>query len=311
MAVQEVRSPLPDASEASGIVRAGNELLIVSDSDAGAYYRLPLVSGAGPVVKIDPAHLTRVSWSAASLATDLESIDVLADGRIVVLSERLRALVAERAIVIEYDDPLADLGERGLEGVAVLSTADRTSRVATIWEGGYPVTTDLPAQLVPMVAKRALRPVIVVHDLQKGAAGQRHRMDRAPRENIIELQPPLPAGVEPAAQRFRAPDLVWHSPRPTELGFIVLLNSSSAEPERYEHIWLQRFGLAGKAVGEPVDVEKLVPEPLRGMNWEGLAWYEPGRSVILIDDRGGKRRSGPPTAFVVALPHSWFASASF
>src|SRR5262245_46936237 len=109
---------LRNVSEASGIVRNGNELLIVDDSDPGAYYRYP-IDATGPSVPIEPSRLVRVQWPEIGLAADLESIDVLADGRIVLLSERLRSLVDEHGVVMEYDDPLTEIGERGLEGLAI------------------------------------------------------------------------------------------------------------------------------------------------------------------------------------------------
>jgi hypothetical protein len=183
---------VPDVSEASGIVRYGDELLIVADSDPGAYYRFP-VQGPGPIFPVQPSRLVRVEWSAAALASDLEEIDVLADGRIVVLSERLRSLVDERGVVTEYDDPVADFGERGLEGLAVRHNANGSSRVSVLWEGGYPSARDLPQQLVSM-ARTALRPVMIIHDLAANATRQRHRMDRAAQGEIVELQTPLPPG---------------------------------------------------------------------------------------------------------------------
>lgn len=140
---------VPDASEASGIVRVGDDLLIVSDSDPGAYYRIRINDPNAHVIPIDPKSLTRIKLSAGAVALDLESIDILADGRVVVLSERLRALVADGGIVQEYDDPLSELAERGLEGVAVRPLPDGTSRVAVVWEGGYPNPGDLLEQLRP------------------------------------------------------------------------------------------------------------------------------------------------------------------
>jgi hypothetical protein len=300
-------APMPDAIEASGIVRVGTELLIVSDSDAGGYYRFPLSGTTGSVIRIDPHRLTWTSWSSAALALDLESIGVLADGRVVLLSERLRALIAEDGIVMEYDDPVTEVGEHGLEGLAIRPLTDGSggSRVAVLWEGGYPSAMDLSVQLLPLLAKEDLRPVVVVHDVAKRATGQRHRMDRAKPGEVIELQTPIPSGGNPPDDRFRAPDLVWHSSVTGEWHFIVLLSSYSPARNEYKHLWLQRFGIDGKPIGEHADIDTLVPAHLRGMNWEGLGWFEPGQSLVLVDDRGGIRRSGPPTAVVVPVPQSW------
>jgi hypothetical protein len=298
-----------DPTEASGIVRLNDDLLIVADADPGAYYRLSLNGRAGPVFPLDDPTLSRVAWPAASLAVDLESIDVLADGRVVLLSERLRALITEQGIVTQYDDALAEIGERGLEGLAIRQLPDRSSRVAVLWEGGYLRASDLQHQFFPIVGNRSFRPIAVVHDVSRGALGERHRMKRTRPEDIIELKVPEPPGTEPSAQRFRAPDLVWHSRNGRDWEFIVLLNSMSAEPEEYRHLWLQRFALDGTPHGEPEDIDKRVPQHLRELNWEGLSWFEDGVSVVLIDDTGAKRRTGPPTAYVMTLPADWRRTA--
>jgi hypothetical protein len=212
---------------------------------------------------------------------------------------------------MEYDDPLTEVGEHGLEGLAIRPTTDGGSRVAVLWEGGYPSPTDVSAQLVTSLATQALRPVIILHDVAKGATNERHRMDRARREDIIELQTPLPVGDDHQDQRFRAPELVWHSSGAGQWNFIVLLSSYSPAQNEYKHLWLQRFGMDGKPIGPPADIDNLVPAQLNVMNWEGMASYEPGQSLILVDDRGGIRRSGPPTAVVVQLPQSWQSRQPF
>ncbi len=70
--------------------------------------------------------------SQGLLAVDLEAIDVLADGRVVVISERLRSMVSKDGVVVGYDDPFAEFGERGLEGLAVRKVDDKTSKVAVL-----------------------------------------------------------------------------------------------------------------------------------------------------------------------------------
>jgi hypothetical protein len=54
-------------------------------------------------------------------------VDILGDGRIVALSERLRSLISTDDLVVQYDDPLAGLAVRRLD-------ADG-SQVAVLWEG--------------------------------------------------------------------------------------------------------------------------------------------------------------------------------
>ena len=65
---------------------------------------------------------------------------------------------------------------------------------------------------------------------------------------------------------------------------------------------LQRFTIAGKPVGTPLDLNKGVPPHLKRANWEGLGWFEEGKSLVLIHD---KPPEGPPTALIVDLPDDW------
>ena len=97
-----------DLAEASGIVTKGDEFIIVSDSEPGAFFRLPMPRSRLPFTII-PSQVTRVVLPNAALALDLEEVDVLVDGRVVVLSERLRALIAENGNVLEYDDPFGEM----------------------------------------------------------------------------------------------------------------------------------------------------------------------------------------------------------
>jgi len=291
-------------AEASGIARVGNSLLIVDDDTPGTYFRLPLRGSEGSLIPIDPRRLQRIRWPQEKLALDPESIDQLADGRIVLLSERLRALIGERGVVAEYEGPLAEFGGHGLEGLAVEPLEGGASRVAVLWEGGYPDYDRVPPQLRPRVGRTSLRPVILVHDLKRGEAGRKVLMRDA--VHLIELEVPVPAGAEPEAQRFRAPDLVWYKwpcIRSKERGFIVILSSqSSAEKQEYQYHWLQRFTIEGKPVGEPIDLDALAPAEFKGANWEGLAWFEEGKSLVLIHEKLSLPRLA---ALVVQLPEDW------
>ncbi|MBZ0268921.1 hypothetical protein K8I85_12245, partial [bacterium] len=140
----------------------------------------------------------------------------------------------------------------------------------------------------------------------------------------------LPPGAEPTAQRFRAPDLVWHRlpGAPERWGFLALLSSEWAAPPpegdegacskqddgqavRYCYRWLQRFTAEGAAFGEPLDLEPYLPDELRFANWEGMGWFVPGASLVLVyDESGARRRLDPPVALVVPLPDEWRRSAS-
>jgi hypothetical protein len=122
----------------------------------------------------------------------------------------------------------------------------------------------------------------------------------------VELEVPLLDGVEPEVQRFRAPDLVWtHLKKESqfEWGFIVVISSqNSKDRPDYQHHWLQRFDLQGKPVGDPLDLSRSLPPTIQGANWEGLSWFVPGKSVVLVHEGSGKV---PPHAFVLTLPAEW------
>ncbi len=294
----------PALGDASGIARRGDYLLIVDDDAAGAYFRFPVRGRSGPLIPIDPRQLELVRLPRAEVAADLEAIDVLADGRVAALSERLRALVGEDGLIAEYQPQLAEFGNRGLEGLAVECHADGSSRVAVLWEGGYPEYEQVPIALHEAAGRVAMSPIILVHDLRRGESGIKVLMLDA--LNVIELRVPIPPGAPPGAQRFRAPDLVWcdwSSDEGEQRGFIVLLSSqNSAGKREYLYHWLQRFTLDGEPVGEPVDLDLLVPRELKGLNWEGLSWFEEGKSVVTVHERGTRPNV---TALVVQLPEAW------
>ncbi len=157
--------------EASGIARHGEFLLIVDDSQHGSYFRFHLKGETGPMIELDPNRLERVPLPHSSMATDLESINVLADGRVVVLSERLRAMFDAEGAVADYGAVLSEFGKRGMEGLAVRPVGEGTSRAAVLWEGGYPQYYDVPEQLRAKVGRQALSPIVQVHDLRPSDRG--------------------------------------------------------------------------------------------------------------------------------------------
>jgi hypothetical protein len=287
--------------EASGIARQGEYLLIVDDEQNGGYFRYRLgPEDRGPLIRMEPGKLERVPIPHSNLATDLESIDVLADGRVAVVSERLRSLFGPEGVITEYDARYAEFGKRGLEGLAVLALPQRVSRLAVLWEGGYPEFDFVPRQLRDRVGRVALRPLLIVHSLAPGA-----RAVAIHDVKDVELQTPLPLGEEPSAQRFRAPDLVWHRAPDGEWGFIAILSSLNSLGERaYLHHWLQRFSAAGQRIGDPFDIDKFAPAALKGANWEGLAWFEDGKSLILVHESAPQDAS-TVTAMVLPLPEDW------
>lgn len=293
--------------DASGITRLDDMLLIVGDKSPGAYYTYPLAKTQEPLITLDPALQTQIQLPEGAVALDLEGIAVLVDGRVVVLSERLRSLVGTQGVIAEYGTPLTEFGNRGLEGVAVFPAGQAGSRVAVLWEGGYPEYEQMPEELRQIVGRPPLRPVIWVHTIARGEANLRVWSNQVQR---IELQVPVPDQIDPPnGQRFRAPDLVWHrwkSQSQEQLGFIVLLNSEDSpvnrKPEYRRHQWLQRFTLEGKPFGEPLDLKVLLPEDLRDRNWEGLGWYVPDEKLIIVHDAPPY---GVPSAYILTIPNSW------
>ena len=286
--------------EASGIARSGNSLLIVDDSQHGAYFRFRLRGETGPRILLVTSRMERVPLPQGSMATDLESINVLADGRVVVLSERLRAMFDALGPVADYEATFSEFGKRGLEGLAVRDMGEGRSRMAVLWEGGYPEFYDVPEQLRARVGRKALNPMIQIHDLNPG-----DRDIQVRGSGHVTLDVPMPRGSAPRAQRFRAPDLVWHRLPGGEWGFIVLLTSqNSVEQPKYEYHWLECFNLQGKRIGKRLDLDAVTGEDLKRVNWEGLDWFEEGESLILIHE---SYPADAPTAFVWQLPEDWKA----
>jgi hypothetical protein len=300
---KNITAEVPSFMGASGITRYGNEFLIVGDKDGGAYYRYPLTEKHGPVIPIDLSRLQRVQMPGACLALDLESIDVLADGRIVVLSEGLSALASDNGLVAEYGGPFSELAGIGTEGVAVRPLENGSSRVAIVWEGGYPEFEKIPTQLRGKVARAALKPVVFIHDVPKGENCGRFKINES---DTFELKVPLPQGKEPFAQRFRVPDVVWHKLKKNgkeEWGFIALLSSqNSIQDQLYLYDMLLRFDSNGEQFGKMLDLNKILPKSMRGLNWEGLGWFDQGKSLVLIFDNSINQS---PAAFVVDLPEDW------
>lgn len=326
-------------TEASGIARIDDRLIIVGDDSDGRYFEFPLEKGCSPVIPIDPEKVKEILLPGAELAMDLEGIDVLADGRIVVLSEQLRCLISKRdkgdkrpLVVAEYDKTLTEFGHKGLEGLAVKRLAGGDSKVAVLWEGGYPQFAEVPPQLRGGTCGLPLKPVIVVHEIKRDAYAGRV-------ENPllrIELDAPEPPGEPPNAQRFRATDLVWFTSENGEEEFIVLLNSENApldDEVEYKFKILQRFDMNGDRVGAPLnindicrnimtnlnedDLEKMSHASVKhleeiqvlleagtweNVNWEGLGWFVEGQSLVIIYDAVPK---DPPFAFVIDIPEQW------
>jgi len=291
-------------TEASGVIFHDGALYVVDDSAESAYFRVPLPKKPSGLIPLNGPATKRLELRNVGIWVDLEGIAFLADNRIALLSERFRGLAGRKGIIAEYDYPLTEFGRRGLEGVAVRPLANEASRIAVLWEGGYPDVGSLQAQLSEKLGEIPLNPMIFVHDLAAGATVGRIRW----KSGLMRcaLRPPKPAGEEPKAQRFRAPDLVWYrwpGSQPEQWGFIVLLSSQNAVANpQYLHHWLQRFNTEGVAVGDPIEIADYVPKEVGCANWEGLCWYEEGKSVVLVHEGRGKLQ---PHAFFLELPADW------
>lgn len=288
--------------EVSGVVVRDGFLYVVDDSVANTVFRAPLPPKLDSLIDLNSLQLERLDIGTGILV-DIESVDVLTDGRVVVLSERLRALADQQGVVVEYDYPLAEIGRRGLEGLAVRRLPLSGSRVAVIWEGGYPDHESLNPEVEKMIDFRPLRPVVFVHDLAADARPGRIRWNEG---RHITLEVPTPPGAEPEAQRFRAPAIEWcrlAARGPDVWGFITILSSQNATPRpEFRNHWLQRFDLDGKPVGEPLNLEDHLPAASAHANWEGLAWLEPGQRLILVHEGRG---DASPNAFALELPEEW------
>jgi hypothetical protein len=331
--------------EASGIARDGDRLLMVGDDADGRYFEIHMDDTDRPIIPIVPEKVREVVMAGAGMAMDLEAIDLMADGRVAVLSEQQRCLIAplhpgdSRYVVIaEYDRVFTEFGNLGLEGLALTEGEGGRTKVAVMWEGGYPVLGDVPPPLRARVGGMSLKPVVVIHEIEGGEAVP----GRIGPLKTVTLQVPEPPGDEPFAQRFRGTDLVWHRWKEGgewKDGFIVLLMSMNAppagsgEPVEYMHKRLQRFGLNGEPVGDPLDLkeacrsvmgesaEEVCRDLKAGMadhlrdvisriegsrgeeiNWEGLDWFEEGERLITIYDTWPK---DPPFALIIQIPEAW------
>ena len=286
------------------MIRQSNALLVVDDSVSGAYFSVPIAGEKGPLISLQGTRVRRIPLPACPLAPDFEGVDRLADGRLVFLSERLRSLVGEDGLIGEYDSLLGEFANRGLEGVAVRPLSGGVSRIAVVWEGGYPDYASVPWSLRGTAGRQAMRPLVVVHDLNSGVRGVELKMRDA--RLAVELEVPKPAGEEPEAQRFRAPDLVWtRSPGGSVddwIFLVLIVSQDSVERPQYLYHWLQRFDLTGKPVGEPLDLAQFLPEDISHANWEGLSWFEAGKSLVLVHE---SNRRLPSHAFILNLPEDW------
>lgn len=363
-------NPGKQITEISGVARYGGRLLLVSDDQPGCYFELKIEDAAAAVIPIDPKKLKRIVMKGCEAAGDFESITVLADGRVAVLSEDLHALYSTTTIggkawgvLAQFNQTVTEFGNRGVEGVAALGMASGATRIAAVWEGGYPLVSSLPEQIQHALGHNPLLPILIIADIPRNAMelfvndSTSYRILQTPKirdAGKVETAPiltdsELPKAAEPApqtappfAQRFRAPDLVWHTwlrDKEIDTGLIVLLSSENAPlrgsgaTREYKYKELQRYDQQGKPFGNSIEINALV-KPLfesvpaaqmakwsarmrdqfahikslldeqhwENVNWEGLDWFVPGQSLILVYDGVP---ADPPFAVVIPIPDNW------
>ena len=173
-------------------MRDGDRLLLVSDESTDAYYSYALQSaelpsGSSPVLRsftIDQARLT-AHLLPVSAPLDLEGIALLAPATLVVVSETLRSLISADRVLAQYPVKLAEVGNRGIEGVAARRLSDSTAELALLWEGGFLERRDVSMQLatVPGLLDSALKPVICIHTVV--LATQREQIESRARPTAI------------------------------------------------------------------------------------------------------------------------------
>lgn len=289
-----------EVRELSGVVRQGADLLLVSDDVPGVIFRRPVPAAIAGAHMPDPRTMRREALPGAALALDPEEVELLADGRMAILSERLHCLVGAEGLIVQYASTMSEFGNRGLEGLAARPDESGGSIIAVLWEGGQPMAHDLPATIAAVLPQPlpVLPPLVMIHDLPAGQI----------RDWVNETPVPLAMPVPPGGRHFyRAPDLLWHRPAAGgEWGFIVLCSSAhfdwvEAPHEHGRYNCLQRFTGDGAPVGEPLYLDTLLPPALATANWEGMAWLEEGRSLVLVAD---SKDATHPLA-VVILPEEW------
>jgi hypothetical protein len=255
--------------------------------------------GDGPILsqfRVDADHLVAHSFSSADIL-DLEGIALLTIGTPLGISERQRSLVSRAGVIAQYPASMSELGNRGLEGVAIRRASDSAAEVAVVWEGGFPERR-VPRQLDQLAGflTSPLQPMICVHSIGLSLVPEANREPCRDGNGLVSLALPNPPD---SSQRFRVPDLVW---LPNGKGFLALLSSQNATSSahvEYKYKWLQKFDRTGRPVGIRINLCSILPAPLRNGrsgNVEGLSWYDEGKSVVLVNDF-----SGPATVVILAV----------
>lgn len=280
--------------EASGVYYDGAQFLIVDNEEDRTLFSLKLADLSPPkVVKIEAVFHSRLGDDAE----DLEAIGKLADGRIVVLSEDNQALVSKDGIVAKYSKDFKEARKVGLEGLALKHLSGGDTQVAVVYEGGYMNRKGSGSKVYDVPRQ----PKVLVHIIKKDEViGDIYPSQHA----VIALDVPYPdEGLQPPkAQRYRVPDIVWDETdcaSATNSTFIALLSSRDSPRDKdkdadYKYKCLHRFDINGRRIGEPLYLSTFNLD--NRINWEGLAWVVPGKSLVLV---GEKSRGEYPTLAIV------------
>jgi hypothetical protein len=144
---------------------------------------------SGGVIRFQAEACPFVSLPKGSLVLDLEGIEVLADARIVVLSERLPSLIDTQGVMAGFPGGYGEVGSRGLERAAVRLLPGRAPRISVVWGGDLEPNAILQS-LRGVVGGKALNPAIYVHDLKRGSSNAHLTLRDALR--MAELDVPFP-----------------------------------------------------------------------------------------------------------------------
>lgn len=316
--------------EISGIDVDGGVLYLVDDEVTGRVFRYPLRG-------VDASRPFRMKWPLGFLtedphmgadADDLEAVRYLPGYGPIALSECHRTFYGPSGPVLQLPEIHQEFANRGLEGFDIKLRDDRFWFVV-LHEGGYPEREDVLHHDPNSDAwKTWINPYIFTFIFNPRTGTPSTPAFAAPVSlNLASLHaqyydPEYRTAAEPGAQRFRAPAVLWQEMSDTrEPVLLVLLSSENQPPEpsdvpsnsppippvRYRYKLLQRFSLSGSPIGKPIDIDEYPSVIAAGHsypnapNWEGMAWFEKGKSVILVNDKP----PDTPVAVVIELPEDY------
>ncbi|MCP3920360.1 MAG: hypothetical protein GY711_32945 [bacterium] len=275
------------AHGASGLVVTGDSIFIVRDYKKGHYYRL-----ATPELKVGEAYSIGDELDEHDFwkgARQLEDVALLFSAPAQSTTAPVHVAISEEdagdgngdlidadGVVARYDhERFGKTRNKGLEGVDVRGLGPGLAEVVVVLERGDG------------------GPVLFAHELDLDWLARLREERELPLRYTIELGAPgtiLPRFDWRNPSELRIPS-VLHVSAP-EPGFLVILQDT----EDYAHKWLVLLDHDGEARSRVhlaelgVDAEK---------NWEGLAWLDDSRIVMVSDNASGSKASGK--TYLVAL----------